>query len=138
MVLPAAQPRRQPIASAPSDGITKSKKPKAACDRCRGQKLRCIWDFPEQCRRCARAKAICTVPRPKPIGRPPSARNSNHMAYETQENMIAQPLGIISPLDSSSSGTASWNTLDPVLSLTTPHNMLVPSPQPDLLGLLNI
>ncbi|KAE8324515.1 hypothetical protein BDV39DRAFT_207809 [Aspergillus sergii] len=138
MVHPTPQPRRQPTASTPSDKIAKNKKPKSACDRCRGQKLRCIWDSPEQCRRCARAKAICTVPRPKPMGRPPTVRNSSYVAYETQENMTTQPIEETSPLDSSSSGTASWNILDFVSSLTTTNNLSISSPQPDLLEFLNI
>ncbi|KAB8078130.1 hypothetical protein BDV29DRAFT_166949 [Aspergillus leporis] len=52
MVPPAAQYRKQNIAAAPSNGITKvTTRPKAACDRCRGQKLRCIWENSQQCRR---------------------------------------------------------------------------------------
>ncbi|PIG79319.1 hypothetical protein AARAC_004270 [Aspergillus arachidicola] len=134
MVHPTPQPRRQPTSSTPSDKITKNKKPKSACDRCRGQKLRCIWDFPEQCRRCARAKAICTVPRPKPMGRPPTIRSSSYMAYEAQESMTAQPIEEASPLDSSSSGTVSWNILNSIPS----NNLSISSPQPDLLEFLNI
>ena len=66
-----------------------SQKEKAACDRCRGQKLRCIWDPKEpQCRRCARANAVCTVPLPRPMGRPPrrhrSASGSTHSRGQTQ------------------------------------------------------
>ncbi|RAQ71779.1 hypothetical protein COH20_001506 [Aspergillus flavus] len=134
MVHPTPQPRRQPTASTPSDKITKNKKPKSACDRCRGQKLRCIWDSPEQCRRCVRAKAICTVPRPKPMGRPPNVRGSSYVAYETQEDMTTQPIEETSPLGSSSS----WNILDSVPSLTTTNNLSIASPQPDLLEFLNI
>lgn len=134
MVHPTPQPRRQPTASTPSDKITKNKKPKSACDRCRGQKLRCIWDSPEQCRRCVRAKAICTVPRPKPMGRPPNVRGSSYVAYETQEDMTTQPIEETSPLGSSSS----WNILDSVPSLTTTNNLSIASPQPDLLEFLNM
>ncbi|KAB8219913.1 hypothetical protein BDV33DRAFT_173129 [Aspergillus novoparasiticus] len=138
MVHPTTQPQRQPTASTPSNSITKSKKPKSACDRCRGQKLRCIWDNPEQCRRCARAKAICTVPRPKPMGRPPTVRSSSYVAYEAQEDMTTLPIEETSPLDSSSSGTVSWNILDSVPSLTTTNNLSIASPQPDILEFLNI
>ena len=44
----------------------------AACDRCRGQKLRCIWESVQatKCRRCTRADAICTVLPRRPMGRP--------------------------------------------------------------------
>ncbi|KAK6835880.1 hypothetical protein RU639_001761 [Aspergillus parasiticus] len=138
MVHPTTQTQRQPIASTPSDKITKNKKPKSACDRCRGQKLRCIWDNSEQCRRCARAKAICIVPRPKPMGRPPNVRSSSYVAYEMQEDMTTQPIEETSPLDSSSSGTASWNILDSVPSLTTTNDLSFASPQPDLLEFSNI
>lgn len=57
--------------------LSKSSPPKAACDRCRGQKLRCIWD-PKgpQCQRCARANTVCTVPLPRPMGRPPRHHRS--------------------------------------------------------------
>ncbi|KAL2163221.1 hypothetical protein VTH06DRAFT_5277 [Thermothelomyces fergusii] len=49
---------------------------KGACDRCRGQKLRCTWDPNEpQCQRCARANAVCTIPPPRPMGRPPRRQN---------------------------------------------------------------
>ncbi|KAH8894207.1 hypothetical protein GQ53DRAFT_744943 [Thozetella sp. PMI_491] len=45
---------------------------KAACDRCRGQKLRCIWDDDAvECRRCIRAQAVCAMAPSRPIGRPP-------------------------------------------------------------------
>lgn len=44
---------------------------KVACDRCRGQKLRCIWDTNTQrCRRCAKAKTKCMILPPQPMGRP--------------------------------------------------------------------
>ncbi|KAK4032235.1 hypothetical protein C8A01DRAFT_20668 [Parachaetomium inaequale] len=66
-----------------------TRKEKAACDRCRGQKLRCIWDPKEpQCQRCARANAVCTVPLPRPMGRPPrrhrTASSSCHSRGQTQ------------------------------------------------------
>lgn len=54
-----------------SSGNSNSKT-RPACDRCRGQKLRCVWDDGAlQCRRCVRAKAFCTIPRARPMGRPP-------------------------------------------------------------------
>lgn len=46
---------------------------KSACDRCRGQKLRCIWDdFSGRCRRCTRADSVCAVLPRRAMGRPPS------------------------------------------------------------------
>ena len=69
--------------------MAKANLQKAACDRCRGQKLRCIWDPKEpQCRRCTRADAVCTVPLPRPMGRPPrrhrSASSSIHSRGQSQ------------------------------------------------------
>lgn len=52
-------------------GVNKSNGQKAACDRCRGQKLRCTWNSKEsECQRCQRANAICTIPLPRPMGCP--------------------------------------------------------------------
>ncbi|KAI0836430.1 hypothetical protein F5Y06DRAFT_273376 [Hypoxylon sp. FL0890] len=46
---------------------------KPACDRCRGQKLRCIWeDEAPKCRRCTRAETVCATAPRRPLGRPPS------------------------------------------------------------------
>ena len=71
--------------------MSKGNSPKAACDRCRGQKLRCIWDPKEpQCQRCARANAVCTVPLPRPMGRPlrqyrsASSSSSSHIRGQSQ------------------------------------------------------
>ncbi|KAK1141252.1 hypothetical protein N8T08_009291 [Aspergillus melleus] len=37
-----------------ADGVIKSSGPRPACDRCRGQKLRCVWETgSQQCRRGA-------------------------------------------------------------------------------------
>ncbi|KAF7586607.1 hypothetical protein BBP40_008634 [Aspergillus hancockii] len=139
MVHTAAQHRKPNIAPAPSNGVTKvTTRPKAACDRCRGQKLRCIWESTQQCRRCARAKANCRVPRPKPLGRPSNLRsNSAHVSYEGCEDIEIQSAYDTSPIDSSSSGPTSWNATAP--SLVATNNLSVPSPtlQPDLLEFLN-
>lgn len=55
---------------------------KVACDRCRGQKLRCVWDpRAPRCRRCERAKTVCAVLPPRPMGRPcarAQPKNSQH------------------------------------------------------------
>lgn len=65
-------------------GVTKAHDPKLACDRCRGQKLRCDWEEgARQCRRCARAKALCTIPPPRPMGRPQrQSRRNGHLGWE--------------------------------------------------------
>lgn len=72
------------------------------------------------------------------MGRPPNVRGSSYVAYETQEDMTTQPIEETRPLGSSSSGTASWNILDSVPSLTTTNNLSIASPQPDLLEFLNM
>ena len=49
---------------------------RAACDRCRGQKLRCLRDNQggsEKCNRCISAEAICSFSVSKRAGRPPSS-----------------------------------------------------------------
>ncbi|AEO59672.1 hypothetical protein MYCTH_2308133 [Thermothelomyces thermophilus ATCC 42464] len=64
---------------------------KGACDRCRGQKLRCTWDPNEpQCQRCARANAVCTIPPPRPMGRPPRRQNRSQ---STSSHSCAQSPG---------------------------------------------
>ncbi|KAK9415792.1 hypothetical protein SUNI508_10092 [Seiridium unicorne] len=51
--------------------MAKSNGQRAACDRCRGQKLKCSWAAGEpQCKRCQRADVVCTVPQARPMGRP--------------------------------------------------------------------
>ncbi|KAK4247257.1 hypothetical protein C7999DRAFT_32339 [Corynascus novoguineensis] len=68
--------------------MAKGNSQKAACDRCRGQKLRCSWDPKEpQCQRCARANAVCTIPPPRPMGRPPRRQHRN----QTNNNYASNP-----------------------------------------------
>lgn len=45
---------------------------KVACERCRGQKLRCIWVDGNigQCRRCTKADVVCTRLPSRRMGRP--------------------------------------------------------------------
>ncbi|KAH6634365.1 hypothetical protein B0J18DRAFT_17012 [Chaetomium sp. MPI-SDFR-AT-0129] len=58
-----------------SHRVTKTTLSKPSCGRCRGQKLRCIWDAGhEKCQRCAKADAVCAIPAPRPMGRPPRRR----------------------------------------------------------------
>lgn len=72
--------------AAPRGGVTK-RSDKAACDRCRRQKLRCIWDTldsPEpHCQRCQRANTVCTVSAPRPMGRPSRHASTDHRAHPT-------------------------------------------------------
>ncbi|EED17264.1 hypothetical protein TSTA_023180 [Talaromyces stipitatus ATCC 10500] len=54
---------------------------KTACDRCRGQKLRCVWEpRSRQCQRCERAKAVCSISPPRPMGRPMAVSSHNRNA----------------------------------------------------------
>ncbi|KAL4998838.1 hypothetical protein BDV10DRAFT_166401 [Aspergillus recurvatus] len=56
-----------------------------ACDRCRGQKLKCVrLGSSEKCQRCDTAKAVCTFGKPLPPGRRASTR-------VTAQEMRAQP-----------------------------------------------
>ena len=49
---------------------------RAACDRCRGQKLRCIREDPNgECIRCTTAGTTCCFSRSMRIGRPPNISN---------------------------------------------------------------
>ncbi|KAK2601843.1 hypothetical protein QQS21_004626 [Conoideocrella luteorostrata] len=62
---------RSPSTPAGSSANGNKTQQKPACDRCKGQKLRCIW--PEEldsCLRCTRANAVCKLPPSRPIGRP--------------------------------------------------------------------
>lgn len=69
--------KNKSVSAVRDGGVVKRNGQKAACDRCRGQKLRCIWDAEEsQCRRCLRADTTCTVPLPRPMGRPPRQHRS--------------------------------------------------------------
>ena len=57
-----------PLITTEGDGLRRS-----ACDRCRGQKLRCNKENEndESCKRCERAKVQCITNPPLPMGRPP-------------------------------------------------------------------
>ncbi|KAL6715428.1 hypothetical protein ACLMJK_006389 [Lecanora helva] len=56
---------------------------RAACDRCRGQKLRCLRepqagnDVAEKCIRCNTARAVCSFSQSKRAGRPPASAIAN-------------------------------------------------------------
>ena len=65
---------------------------KVACDRCRGQKLRCIWVDGKvgQCRRCAKANVMCTRLPPRPMGRP--SRPTRRCDSGSRDNQAQVPL----------------------------------------------
>ena len=52
---------------------------RAACDRCRGQKLRCLRETPGagKCVRCNTAGAVCSFSLSKRAGRPPASATTN-------------------------------------------------------------
>lgn len=74
---------------------------KAACDRCRGQKLRCEWDADgpgQRCRRCTKAAAVCYIPPPRPLGRP-RGNGTAKRGSDVRSQLIVLPASI--PLSSS-------------------------------------
>ena len=77
------RPRAQEDAIVSSSSSQQGKR--AACDRCRGQKLRCLRDSQsgsEKCNRCISADAICSFSVSKRAGRPPS---NNTFSTERKE-----------------------------------------------------
>ena len=64
---------------------------RGACDRCRGQKLRCLRDDQSQdgsqtpCLRCAKAGATCSYGIAKRAGRPPASHVSHAHAPSSQQ-----------------------------------------------------
>ncbi|KAJ5260990.1 hypothetical protein N7478_011585 [Penicillium angulare] len=62
---------------------------KPACDRCKGQKLRCVWECGSDiCRRCRRAQAVCQQPASRPFGRPGrSATHNTSFKCQDQPNL---------------------------------------------------
>ncbi|KAI1475091.1 hypothetical protein F4774DRAFT_304217 [Daldinia eschscholtzii] len=86
---------------------------KPACDRCRGQKLRCIWDGDTKCRRCTRADSVCIVAARRRQGRPPkglSDSNAESMCSRSPApsvtSLMSDVLDWRSPLTSSAKTTA--------------------------------
>ena len=71
----------------PSTPTDSSEIKRAACDRCRSQKLRCIPETPEKisgtCKRCGSASTQCVYSPPTRPGRPPSLR---HLAAASSKN----------------------------------------------------
>ncbi|MCJ1386178.1 hypothetical protein MMC17_009304 [Xylographa soralifera] len=74
---------------------------RGACDRCRGQKLRCLREDQSQdstCVRCFKAGAVCSFGVPKRAGRPrgsssftPQERKGNRGGNAKQGGMLARP-----------------------------------------------
>jgi hypothetical protein len=66
--------------TSPSKSTTLAVTRRAACDRCRAQKLRCVRNtsnISAKCDRCSSAKVSCNFGVPKPAGRPPGTRRSS-------------------------------------------------------------
>lgn len=65
---------------------------KPACDRCRGQKLRCIWETEgTKCRRCTRAGSVCATSPRRPLGRPPTRLHSTagvQASFDWEESRV--------------------------------------------------
>ena len=78
---------RGPSSTAPKPQPSK----RGACDRCRGQKLRCLRDDQSQdgsqapCLRCAKAGATCSYGIAKRAGRPPASHVSHAHAPSSQQ-----------------------------------------------------
>ena len=75
---------------------------KVACDRCRGQKLRCVWENNfRKCHRCTRAKSVCHVSPPRPMGRPQrrptSSRGDDRPSLDDGGDETEQPFGTDMP-----------------------------------------
>ncbi|KAI1857476.1 hypothetical protein JX265_011211 [Neoarthrinium moseri] len=113
--------------------MTKTDRQKTvACGRCRGQKLRCTWEVKEpQCRRCQRANAICTIPKSRPMGRPPRD-DRGASSYSNEHNEIAHchSEGIINNKVASNEDTL-------MSSMTDSLDFLQWFPDPDGLSLLD-
>lgn len=75
------------LISAPEVGTTSSGLKTGACDRCRGQKLRCMWDTGMQrCRRCDKANSICAILPPRHMGRPFKQQLKHAQSHRQQKN----------------------------------------------------
>ena len=78
---------RGPISTAPKPQLSK----RGACDRCRGQKLRCLRDDQSQdgsqtpCLRCTKVGAACSYGIAKRAGRPPASHVSHAHAPSSQQ-----------------------------------------------------
>ena len=72
---------------------------RGACDRCRGQKLRCLredHDPPEaRCIRCSKAGATCCYSVPKRAGRHPGSGTPSSQQWKENGNGIRRPSGAV-------------------------------------------
>ncbi|KAH9885305.1 hypothetical protein F4778DRAFT_508250 [Xylariomycetidae sp. FL2044] len=108
--------------------LSKPSAQRPACDRCRGQKLRCIWDAKEpQCQRCQRADAVCTIPLPRPMGRPPRqyrghsrSQSRGHGQNQSVDNPYAWSV------DNSSTAVSSHE--DTIMMMSSPNDFSADPP----------
>lgn len=88
---------QQSHANLRGSNITEEQPRKFACDRCRGQKLRCLRDDVNQdsCKRCCRAKVVCVSSSPLRMGRPARAAESTAARRRSggrrQEQQVSLP-----------------------------------------------
>ncbi|EYE91697.1 Zn(II)2Cys6 transcription factor domain-containing protein [Aspergillus ruber CBS 135680] len=82
-----------------SQSNTKTAQPhfqrRAACDRCRAQKLRCVQDTPgtsAKCKRCAAAGTTCNFGIPKPAGRPSANRTWTDRSHDDEATRRKTPM----------------------------------------------
>ncbi|KAL4983011.1 hypothetical protein BDW68DRAFT_169711 [Aspergillus falconensis] len=88
-----------------------------ACDRCRGQKLKCVrLGSSEKCQRCDSAKAVCTFGKPLPPGRRASTR-------VTAQEMRTQPSVPKSPIAPPRNES---ENVQPSGAISTPAGILQP------------
>lgn len=83
---------------------------RGACDRCRGQKLRCLRDEQSQdhlqapCIRCSKAGAICSFGISKRAGRPPASHAANPQQRRVNGGGKSKEAGVDSRLIANTSG----------------------------------
>jgi len=89
---------------------------RAACDRCRGQKLRCLREAPGgistgKCVRCNTAGAVCSFSVSKRAGRPPASATANSAERKARGKGLQE-------------GHASTNGRPPLLNKISNEDML--------------
>ncbi|KAF2268648.1 hypothetical protein CC78DRAFT_565157 [Lojkania enalia] len=110
---------------------------RAACDRCRGQKLRCVYDDTTQsiCQRCQRAGVTCYHSASLPMGRRPTRKrpnsSENHRAMRPQSPHHSLPNSPVAPSPSyghlsseiaSNISTSRYGDLDPLFPVGLINN----------------
>jgi len=128
--------RQGVLASSRHGGVIKPNGQTAACDRCRGQKMKCVRiGNQSKCQRCRRADAACVVPLPKPMGRPPRKdragkassppkSNSPDDATETAPTVVSGD--VEAAVTSHDTGTYSYNPWDCFASANVFDDFLLP------------